>query len=220
MPPMPQTGGTRMRLDFGAMAAGDAYRWLTATVTPRPIAWVSTRAADGTDNLAPFSFFQVVCEAPPTLMLSIGPGAGGGEKDTLHNLRVRGELVIQLVDTAQAAAMNATAAAFPHGVSEFERCGIAAQPSERVAPPRVTGCAVAFECRVAAIQPYPPPAAGQDAPPATHHLVFAEVLLAHIRDDVLDAAGRVDPARLDLVARLGGSAYARTGEVFHLTRPG
>lgn len=202
-----------MRLDFAALGAAEAYRWMTATVTPRPIAWVSTRSADGVDNLAPFSFFQVVCDDPPTLMLSIGARADGGEKDTLRNLRERGELVIQLVSMAQADAMNATAAGFPHGVSEFERCGVAATLSERVAPLRVAGAAVAFECVLASILPYP-------AERPSHHLVFAEVLLAHIDDAALGDARHIDPAKLDLVGRLGGSAYATTRDVFHLKRPG
>jgi flavin reductase (DIM6/NTAB) family NADH-FMN oxidoreductase RutF len=201
-----------MQLDFSLLTANEAYRWLTATVTPRPIAWVSTRSADGIDNLAPFSFFQVVCDTPPTLMLSIGLRPDGGEKDTLRNLRERGELVIQLVSAAQAEAMSATAAAFPHGVSEFERCGIPPLPSERVTPPRVAGAMVAFECRLAGIQPYP-----AEAP--SHHLVFAEVLLAHIDDAVLSDTRHVDPAKLDLIGRLGGSAYATTRDLFHLKRP-
>ena len=201
-----------MRLDFAALDAAEAYRWMTATVTPRPIAWVSTRSADGVDNLAPFSFFQVVCDAPPTLLLSLGPRADGSEKDTLRNLRERGEVVIQLVSAAQAATMNATSASFPHGVSEFERCGVASLPAERVAPPRVAGAPVAFECRLAAIQPYP-------AAHPSHHLVFAEVLLAHIDDAVLADARHVDPLKLDLVGRLGGTGYATTRDLIHLRRP-
>ena len=201
-----------MRLDFSALSSGEAYRWLTATVTPRPIAWVSTRAADGTDNLAPFSFFQVVCDAPPTLLLSIGNGAEGAEKDTLRNLRERGELVIQLVSAADAARMNATSAGFPHGTSEFVECGIETLESERVAPLRVAGAAIAFECALAQIIPYP-----ADAP--THHLVLAQVLLAHVDDAVLADERHVDVGKLDLVGRLSGSAYATTRDVFHLTRP-
>ncbi|MGN6153791.1 MAG: flavin reductase family protein [Lysobacteraceae bacterium] len=202
-----------MQLDFAVLGAAEAYRWMTATVTPRPIAWVSTRSADGVDNLAPFSFFQVVCDAPPTLLLSLGPRADGSEKDTLRNLRERGELVIQLVSAAQADAMNATSASFPHGVSEFERCGVASLPSDRVAPPRVAGAPVAFECRLASIQPYP-----AEAP--SHHLVFAEVLLAHVDDAVMADERHVDPLKLDLIGRLGGSGYATTRDLLQLRRPG
>lgn len=202
-----------MRLDFEALGATEAYRWMVATVTPRPIAWVSTRSADGVDNLAPFSFFQIVCDEPPTLMLSIGARPDGGEKDTLRNLRERGELVIQLVSAAQGDAMNATSGGFPHGVSEFERCDIASIPAERVAVARVADAAVAFECRLASILPYP-----AEAP--NHHIVFAEVLFAHIDDAVLADGRHVDPAKLDLIGRLGGANYATTRDVFQLKRPG
>jgi flavin reductase (DIM6/NTAB) family NADH-FMN oxidoreductase RutF len=201
-----------MRLDFSELPAIEGYRWLTATVTPRPIAWVSTRSAEGIDNLAPFSFFQVVCDEPPTLMVSISRRDGDEPKDTLLNLRDNGELVVQLVGHAQAEAMNASSASLPRGVSEFERFGIASTPSERVKPLRVVGAPVAFECRVAEIKPYP-------AERPTHHLVFAEVLLAHIDDGVLADARHADAAKLDLIGRMGGSLYATTRDTFAMIRP-
>lgn len=201
-----------MQLDFTRLAPLEAYRWLASTVTPRPIAWVSSLSADGISNLAPFSFFQVISDEPPTLMINIGTRDDGSLKDTLRNVQATGELVIHLVSCAQAEAMNASAAVLPHGVSEFERCAIASQPSQRVAPPRVAGASVAFECRVAQIQPYP-----QAAPNC--HLVFAEVLLAHVDESVLDDRGRIDPHKLDLVGRLGGMAYSRTRDTFEMQRP-
>lgn len=201
-----------MRLDFQTLDAAEAYRWMTATVTPRPIAWVSTRSADDVDNLAPFSFFQIVCDEPPTLMLSIGPRVDGSEKDTLRNLRERGELAIQLVSAAQATLMNETSASFPYGVSEFAQCGVEALACERIAPMRVVGAPVTFECRLAAIQPYP-------AQTPSHHIVFAEILLAHIDVAALADARHVDPAKLDLVGRLGGTGYTTTRDLIHLRRP-
>ncbi|MBB2496096.1 flavin reductase family protein [Aquipseudomonas ullengensis] len=201
-----------MQLDFSHLAPLDAYRWLASTVTPRPIAWVSTCAADGTSNLAPFSFFQVISDEPPTLMVNVGTRDDGSLKDTLRNVQETGELVIQLVSFAQVEAMNASAAQLPHGISEFEQCGIASLPSERIAVPRVAAAAVAFECRLAEVQPYP-----RQAPNC--HLIFAEVLLGHVEDAVLDERGRIDPLRLDLVGRLGGSNYSRTLDMFQLVRP-
>jgi flavin reductase (DIM6/NTAB) family NADH-FMN oxidoreductase RutF len=201
-----------MQLDFSQLAPLDAYRWLASTITPRPIAWVSTLSKDGVSNLAPFSFFQIISDNPATLLVNINTRGDGQLKDTLRNVQDTGELVIHLVSFAQAEAMNASAALLPHGESEFEACGIATEPSLRVRPPRVQGASVAFECKLAEIQPYP------RANPNSH-LVFAEVLLAHIDDAVLTNAGRVDPQRLDLVGRLGGSAYARTRDTFNMVRP-
>ncbi|MCZ4322575.1 flavin reductase family protein [Pseudomonas anguilliseptica] len=201
-----------MQLDFSTLQPLERYRWLASTITPRPIAWVSTQSAEGVSNLAPFSFFQVISDDPPTLMVNVNHRADGGLKDTLLNVQANGELVIQLVSFAQAEAMNASAAVLPHGISEFEQCGIASQPSQRVAPPRVAGAAVAFECRVAQVQAYP-------AEKPNCHLIFAEVLLAHIDDAVLNEQGRIDAHKLDLVGRLGGMAYSRTRDTFEMQRP-
>lgn len=201
-----------MRIDFAAQPAAEGYRWLIATVTPRPIAWVSTQSVAGVDNLAPFSFFQVVCDDPPTVMVSIGNRDDGSAKDTLRNARATGELVIQLVSAAQAETMNASSAALAYGVSEFERFGIASVASERVRPPRVAAAAVAFECQVAEIKPYP-------AHRPSYHLVFATVLLAHVDDAVLADGRHVDAGKLDLIGRLGGSQYTRTRDTFAMTRP-
>ncbi|NQD92922.1 flavin reductase family protein [Pseudomonas sp. CrR25] len=202
-----------MLLDFTSLTPLEAYRWLTATVTPRPIAWVSSVSAEGISNLAPFSFFQVISDEPPTLMVNVSSHDDGRLKDTLRNVQATGELVIQLVSFAQAEAMSASSALLAHGVSEFEHCAIASQPSLRVRPPRVAGAAISFECRLVEVQPYP-----RQAPNC--HLIFAEVLLAHVDDAVLNAKGRVDPHKLDLVGRLGGTAYTRTRDVFEMTRPG
>lgn len=201
-----------MQLDFKALAPLERYRWLASTITPRPIAWVSTQSAEGISNLAPFSFFQVISDDPPTLMVNVNHRADGGLKDTLLNVQANGELVIQLVSFAQAEAMNASAAVLPYGISEFQQCGIASLPSQQVTPPRVAGAAVAFECRVAQIQAYP-----ADKPNC--HLIFAEVLLAHIDDAVLNEQGRIDAHKLDLVGRLGGMAYTRTRDTFEMQRP-
>ena len=201
-----------MQLDFSTLARADAYRWLASTVTPRPIAWVSTLSAQGQGNLAPFSFFQVISDEPPTLMVNTSIRDDGSVKDTLRNVRETGQLVIHLVSAAQAETMNATAATLPHGVSEIEQVGIATLPSVRVAPPRVAGAAVAFECELAQIQPYP-----ADKPSC--YLIFARVLLAHIDDAVLRDERHVDPAKLDLVGRLGGSHYSFTRDTFSMIRP-
>ncbi|HCF2339540.1 flavin reductase family protein [Pseudomonas paraeruginosa] len=201
-----------MQLDFTIIAPAEAYRWLASTVTPRPIAWVSTLSAEGVSNLAPFSFFQVISDEPPTLMVNVSLRDDGSLKDTLRNVQATGQLVIHLVGAAQAETMNATAAWLPHGISEIETVGIPTVPSVRVAPPRIAAAAVAFECEVAEIKPYP----AQDP---NCHMIFARVLLAHVDDAVLADERHVDSARLDLVGRLGGSLYSYTRDTFSMIRP-
>lgn len=201
-----------MQLDFTQLSKAEAYRWLASTVTPRPIAWVSTLSKEGQGNLAPFSFFQVISDSPPTLLVNTSVRDDGSVKDTLRNVRETGELVIHLVSAVQAETMNATAAWLPHGVSEIEHASIATVPSERVAPPRVVGAPVAFECQLAEILPYP-------AENPSSMLIFARVLLAHIDDAVMQDERHIDPARLDLVGRLGGTQYSYTRDTFSMIRP-
>lgn len=201
-----------MRVDFSSLPPREAYGLLTATIQPRPIAWVSTISGAGKTNLAPFSFFQGITANPPTLMISPVNDRHGQPKDTVRNLSAVPEFVVSLVPYALREPMNATSATLPYGESEFERFGIASAPSERVRPPRVAQSPVAFECAVHSVV-----LIGEG--PLAAHVVFGRILLAHIDDAVLDAKGRPDAGKLDLVGRLGGSGYARTTDRFNLERP-
>lgn len=185
---------------------------MTATILPRPIAWVSTVSADGRANLAPFSFFQGVTANPPTLMFVPVNKRDGTKKDTVLNIEQVPEFVVHLVPAALAESMNATAALLPHGESEFEHFGIARIPALRVRPPRVAAAPVAFECTLHQIVRI-----GEG--PLAANVIFGRIQLAHVRDDVLGAGGLPDPLRLDLVGRLGGESYTRTAGIFDLKRP-
>lgn len=201
-----------MQLDFTSLSANESYRWLSSTVMPRPIAWVSTVSADGLFNLAPFSFFQVICDDPATLMVNVGLQADGRLKDTVRNVQETGELIIHLVSRAAAESMNATSATLAHDQSEFELAGLATTPATLVKPLRIADVAVAFECEVAEIKLYP-----ADNP--RQFLIFAKVLLGHIDDAVMADARHVDAAKLDLVGRLSGSFYSTTRDRFSMKRP-
>jgi flavin reductase (DIM6/NTAB) family NADH-FMN oxidoreductase RutF len=201
-----------MRLDFTSLPPRDAYAWMIGTILPRPIAWVSTISADGKVNLAPFSFFQGVCANPPTLMFVPVNTRDGAKKDTVRNLEQVPEFVVNLVPFALAEEMNACSASLPYGESEFEKFGIAAVASERVRPPRVAAAPVAFECTLDRFVHI-----GEG--PLAAHVTFGRIQLAHVNDAVLGADGRADPAKLDLIGRLGGELYTRTTERFGLKRP-
>ncbi|MBI5766448.1 MAG: flavin reductase family protein [Verrucomicrobia bacterium] len=202
-----------MRLDFTALPPRDVYAWMTSTILPRPIAWVSTISADGKTNLAPFSFFQGVCSNPPTLMFVPVNTRDGAKKDTVRNLEQVPEFVVNLVPFALAEEMNRTAATLPYGESEFDQFGIAAAPSEKVRPPRVAAAPVAFECTLDRFVHI-----GEG--PLAAHVTFGRIHVVHVSDAVLGPDGRVDPAKLDLVGRLGGELFVRTTERFALKRPG
>jgi len=201
-----------MYLDFAALATRDAYQWMSNSILPRPIAWVSTISPDGRTNLAPFSFFQGITANPPTLMFVPTNNREGGKKDTIRNIEQVPEFVVNFVTKALAVPMNDTATPLPYGESEFQRFGLAAAPSTKVRPPRVAAAPVAFECTLDQIVHI-------GSGPLAANVVFGRIVAAHVRDDVIGEDGFPDAAKLDLVGRLGREAYTLTRETFSLKRP-
>lgn len=194
---------------------GLSHNPFKALVSPRPIAWVSTVDAEGRVNLAPFSYFNAVNDAPPILMLAFnGPkSAERREKDTLANILGQGEFVVNLVSSALKDHMNVTAAIYPADVDEFERAGLEKAPSQIVAPPRVAASPAAFECRLLSRHELPVWSAQQSC-----DVVFGEVVGVHIDDGVVKD-GKVDVAAYQPLARLGYMDYAAVEAVFPMPRP-
>ncbi len=193
----------------GDLQPRDAYRLLISVVVPRPIGWTSTIGPDGTPNLAPFSFFNAVGGVPPTVMICVGQRKGNS-KDTLHNARETGELVINIVNEDLAAAMNETSGEWAYEVNEFDRAGLTPLPSIDVRPPRVAEAPIALECQVTQIVP---------VVDTTYTMILGRVLRYHIREDLLRPNGMVDALRLKPIARLGGDEYMTIGRVFEMKRP-
>ena len=197
-----------MELDFKHLSARDRYKLLGGLVIPRPIALVTSRSAAGHDNAAPFSFFNVMAEEPPIVVLGLGVAASGGAKDTTANIRDSGEFVVNLVDEPLAEAMNLCAVDFPPEVSEVEVAGLELLPAERVAAARIAQSPVHLECRrLMTLQPA-----------RERYIVLGEVVWLHVQD------GLVDPATLRVAAdfaplgRLFGGGYVRTHDRFELPR--
>jgi flavin reductase (DIM6/NTAB) family NADH-FMN oxidoreductase RutF len=201
-----------MFFDMGQLAADIRYKILTATVTPRPIAWVTTRSPDGIANAAPFSFFNVLGHEPPTVVLGLLRHPEKGLKDTANNILATGEFVAHLVPRSMAEAMNVTCVDAPPGIDELELAGLQTVPSQMVSPPRIVGSPVAFECRTISSHETGPKQVA----------VIGQVVCAHVADQfVLDARkGYIDTLALDLIARMHGSGwYSRPADLFQLVRP-
>lgn len=193
----------------GDLHPRDAYRLLLSIVIPRPIAWVSTLGADGSHNLAPFSFFNVVGGTPPTVMVSVGQRAGS-PKDTLRNVQESGEFVAHIANEDLAPKVNLTSGDWPYDTDEFEVAGLTQVPSTEVKPPRVLEAPVAMECRLTQLVPV------QD----THYtMILGQVLRYHIRQSLLGENGLVQALNLRAIARLGGDEYTAIDRIFSLSRP-
>jgi flavin reductase (DIM6/NTAB) family NADH-FMN oxidoreductase RutF len=181
------------------------YPLLNSVVVPRPIAWVSTVAPDGTDNLAPHSYFTVASIAPPVLAVT-----SIGTKDTVRNARATGEFVVSIVTRALADAANIGGTDYPPHMSEFDEAGLHREPSRVVRPPRVAESPVALECRLVGERSF-------GDKPSSSVMLFGEVVAIAVDERVLD--GRfADIRKLDPVSRLGGNEWGAVGDVFELRR--
>lgn len=180
------------------------YHLLNAIVAPRPIAWVSSVAADGTFNVAPHSFTTIFGVNPPLLgFVSIG------RKDTLNNVERTGEFVYNVAGEQLGERLNRTAADFPPDVSEFEWAGLTPVASELIRAPRVGEAEIAIENVVRDIR---------QMPGGGSWLVLGEAVAFHINDRVV-RNGRVDTSVLRPLGRLAGNDYATFGNVRTIVRP-
>jgi len=197
-----------MYFDVSALDAARSYKLLTATVVPRPIAWVVSADAQGRVNAAPFSFFNCFGGHPPVICVGVG-NRGGGPKDTLANIAARREFVVNLVPEALADAMNITATDFPAGHDELQITGLATAPSRQVEVPRIADSPVALECRLKQVI-----AIDRNA-----NIVVAEVVAVHVADAAVINPERcyIDTAKLMLIGRMQSpGGYTRTRDAFSM----
>ncbi len=196
-----------------ALPHSSVYKLLTGAIVPRPIGWISTLDLDGRPNLAPFSFFNVVCSKPATVVFCpLVRGSDGGLKDTLRNAHATGEFVVNIVTEDLAAAMNRSSVEAPPGFDEFAFAGVNPTPSAAVRPPRVAESPIHFECRVRQIVEI-------SDQPGGGSLVIGTVVHIHVDERVLLGSDKIDLAALKPIGRLAGGGYTRVTDLFEMERP-
>lgn len=192
--------------DVAALDRASLYRLMSGLIVPRPIAWISTRSAEGVLNLAPFSFFTVVGTDPPLVGISINMRKERGLKDTFVNITATGEFVVNFVDAAVLAKMDASSAEFPPEVNEFEAVGLTPAYDNRVVgAPRVSESPAQFECRHERSVDF-----------GEYNFVVGEVVAVHLRDGLCGPNLRVDFDQFQWVGRLTGATYVAASPGFTL----
>lgn len=185
---------------------------LNAIITPRPIGWISSRSAGGVENIAPYSFFNLVAYEPPQLVFSSTEAKEDRAigKDSVANIEETGVFCANIVEYAAREAMNLTSGSYPAEVDEFALAGIARAPCETIPCSRVAEAPANLECRLVDVV---------RLRGAHNYLVIGQVTGIHLRDDCI-VEGRFDITRFQPLTRLGYADYARITEVFRLRRPG
>lgn len=204
-----------MKVDAASLSVQKIHQLLLGAIGPRPICFASTVDREGRRNLAPFSFFNVFSANPPIVVFSPArSGRDGSSKHTYDNVLEVPEVVINVVNYAMVHQTSLASSPFARGVDEFVKAGFTAIPSETVKPWRVAESPVQMECDVVEVRPL-----GDGG--GSGNLVICRVKVLHINDEVLDADGRIDQTKIDLVARMGGDWYCRAhgDALFSIAKP-
>lgn len=187
------------------------YKLLTGIIIPRPIGWISTIDSNGINNLAPFSYFNMVSSDPPCVMFSTRRD-NNKNKDTLNNVLQNGQFVVNLVTLEVVEQMNATSEAVDATVDEFELASLTPIDSVSIQPKRVKESPIHLECEM------------------IHHyfidnnegggacIVIGKIKTIHIDDSILMENNRINLDVYKPVARLAGSNYSTLGELFSIKR--
>lgn len=189
--------------------------YLQYAIAPRPICFASTIDQAGNINLSPFSFFNLFSSNPPMCIFSPARRVRDNTtKHTLENILEVKECVINIVNYDMVQQMSLASTDYAKGVNEFEKAGFTMLPSQLVIPPRVAEAPVQLECVVTEV-------IGLGEKPGAGNLIFAEIKLIHIREEILDSEGKIDQTKIDLVARLGGDWYCRVTpeSLFKVAKP-
>jgi flavin reductase (DIM6/NTAB) family NADH-FMN oxidoreductase RutF len=199
-------------IDPNALSGRENYKFLSGSIIPRPVAFVTTQSSEGVLNAAPFSYFNIITDEPPMISVSV-QRLNGEMKDTSRNAVEKGEFVVHISDETYIDQINNTAKPLSSSESEVEDSGLTPVNSNKVGVQGVKEANIRLECMLErAIE-----LGGTEDNPSCD-LLIGRVVYYHIRED-LYRKGRIDAAGLKPVSRLAGSTYAKIGETFELTRP-
>lgn len=201
-----------MYYEPGISSHGLPFNPFKSCVVPRPIGWISTTSADGADNLAPFSQFQMINYDPPMVMFSSNQNLHGRRKDTVVNVDQTGEFVWNMATWELREAVNRTSEELPHGSDEFLHAQLEKAPSRLVRPPRVAASPIQFECRHLQTLRLP----GNGAVGSVD-VVFGRVVGIHIADRFVRKDGRLDIEAIRPLARVGYHDYTSVEKVFTMS---
>jgi len=202
-------------IEIDSLNSQELYNLLTSTITPRPIAFVSTKDSSGQDNLSPFSFFNVFSVTPPVVVFSpVNRISDNSKKDTLKNVIKSKECVIALANTKIVQQVSLASGNYDSNIDEFKKAGFTKKKATLIDVNLINEAPVNFECKVTQIVEL-------GSKGGAGNLVICEILKIHIDENVFDHDNKIDPLKLDIVSRLGLSWYGRTSvdSIFKIAKP-
>ena len=205
----------RYSMFFNALKAQLPKGIFKSCIIPRPIAWISTVDKLGNFNIAPYSYFNALCDNPPMLMFSTTDlHSEGGAKDTLRNVEETGEFVVNIATYSLASALNLTSADLSKTKSEFEFAKIEYEASTLVKAPRVKESPISLECRYYSSVQLP-----KNSEEEMNRMVIGSVIGIHVNPDYMTEDSKIDVEKIQPIARLGYNDYVKIEKVFNMIRP-
>lgn len=186
------------------------HDFISDSLSPLPIAFISTVGEDGVFNAAPFSFVSPVSTKPPILCVSFGLKKGQ-KKDTVRNIEYTGDFVVNIVDNALLKPAIQTSADYPSNIDEIKQVGLTSIPSIKVKSPRIAEAPISLECKVMFSLEL-----GDGI--NLRKVVFGEIVLFHVKDEVC-SDGSIQPKLVKPIARLGKNLYCHTTDSFEVKTP-
>jgi flavin reductase (DIM6/NTAB) family NADH-FMN oxidoreductase RutF len=202
-----------MIIDLSEKSPTEIYYTLIQSIIPRPIAWVLSDNGNGTNNLAPFSYFSGVSSKPPIVSISVGPKNPGHKKDTWRNIEERKNFVIHIAHEEMAEAVTASSASLADGQSEIDHLGLETIPVENWPLPRLKECRIALLCEKFAIH---------EIGKAPMGLILGNVKAVYLDNTIITTENnrlKIDAKKLNPLARLGGDDYTTLGNIITIKRP-
>jgi flavin reductase (DIM6/NTAB) family NADH-FMN oxidoreductase RutF len=200
-----------MKIDPSTLDRKIAHDLMVGAALPRPIAFVSTVGGNGIYNLAPFSFFIPLSASPAIVGVGIGRKRDGGKKDTLVNIELTRDFVINVVTESLAEAMNQASGEYPPEVDEFQVAKLTPMKADLVKSPMVAESPIRMECRLLQILEY-----GEF--PRINNFIIGEVVRVHVKDEFW-VNGEIQSSKVKAIGRMSGDLYCRTTDIFEMKRP-
>lgn len=200
-----------IEIDPSKQTERENYKLLIGSVVPRPIAFVTSEAEDGTINGAPFSYFNIVTADPPMLSVSV-QRKNGVQKDSARNILHQENFVIHIVSKSYLEKINQTAASLAADESELTLANLTTVSSQKITTPGVEEAKVRYEC---VLEKHFELGEGDEV---STDFFIGKIVCIHVNEEVYDD-GKIIYDELQAISRLAGTDYAEIGPITTIPRP-
>lgn len=162
-----------------------------ALLAPLPAVLVTVGTGDRA-NVLTVGWCGILSTNPPRTYISLRPS-----RHSHALLRENGEFVINLTRASQARSVDYAGIYTGAKVDKLSALGLHTEPSIKVAPPTLSDCPLALECRVIEVRSS-----------GTHDVFVADIVSVSCDEKLIDERGRICLERAELLVYAHGEYFA------------